>query len=154
VPQLWQKWHTMMAHTGLLLRIFRHGTFSAAPRSMVLAVMYERSLAVMNLSSLGLEEANLDHMANHTEPSEPKMKNTEGHEKLAMSVGEMASPAMEPEYMPEYTSASERERSCIGTHLPPGQCREKLSERRGDGESGATTVASHDAAPPLTWATH
>jgi hypothetical protein len=41
VPQLWQKWHTMMAHTSFLLSSLPQGMlFVDLPETLVLARMY------------------------------------------------------------------------------------------------------------------
>ena len=48
---------------------------------------------------------------------------------LAIMCGDRASPRMEPVYMPLYTSASDRDRSCFGTHLrAPSVLRLSLTE--------------------------
>ena len=77
VPQLWQKWHTMMAHTSRRESSAPHGMALARLRAGVSRSMYSRSAADTRVSSCGVLLPVMYHAAPHRRPKLPKMKNTD-----------------------------------------------------------------------------
>lgn len=76
MPQLWQKWDTINAHTGALDSRARHGIWvgvDADGGATADAAMYARSAGVHAGSSDGDDAARASQNRNQTRPRAPKM---------------------------------------------------------------------------------